>query len=204
MEEYLTVKELSQRIKLAVQTIYNFIHEEKFILGEHYLKPTPKKILFRWSAIKEWMGEGTDVRYSKNRIWSEAEKEIVLTCAHLTLKHIARKFREGGFARSENAIKLFITRKLGCKPRVDYSLTMLSRLLGIDSHTVMRWVSIGLLKAERKGTMRIAAQGGDSYLITPEDAREFVIGYLHLVDFRKVDKYWLTELLTGREIIFTA
>jgi predicted DNA-binding transcriptional regulator AlpA len=57
MEEYLTVKELSQRIKLAVQTIYNFIHEGKFTLGKHYLKPTPKKILFKWSEIKEWMGE---------------------------------------------------------------------------------------------------------------------------------------------------
>ncbi len=57
MEEYLTVKELSQRIKLAVQTIYNFIYEEKFILGEHYLKPTPKKILFKWSEVRKWMGE---------------------------------------------------------------------------------------------------------------------------------------------------
>lgn len=62
MEEYLTVKELSQRIKLAVQTIYNFIHEGKFILGKHYLKPTPKKILFKWSAIQEWMGECTKVQ----------------------------------------------------------------------------------------------------------------------------------------------
>jgi predicted DNA-binding transcriptional regulator AlpA len=62
MEEYLTVKELSQRIKLAVQTIYNFIHDGKFIAKKHYLKPTPKKILFKWSAIKEWMGEGAGVQ----------------------------------------------------------------------------------------------------------------------------------------------
>lgn len=57
MEEYMTVKELSERVKLAQQTIYNFIHLGKFNLGKHYLKPTPKKILFKWSAIKEWMGE---------------------------------------------------------------------------------------------------------------------------------------------------
>jgi len=71
MEEYLTVKELSQRIKLAVQTIYNFIHEEKFILGKHYLKPTPKKILFKWSEIKEWMGEGSQVKGETDEMRSE-------------------------------------------------------------------------------------------------------------------------------------
>ena len=57
MEEYITVKELSERIKLAQQTIYNFIYLGKFALGQHYLKPTPKKILFKWSEIKKWMGE---------------------------------------------------------------------------------------------------------------------------------------------------
>lgn len=55
MEEYLTVMELSQRIKLARQTIYNLIYKNVFILNQHYLKPTPKKVLFKWSAILAWM-----------------------------------------------------------------------------------------------------------------------------------------------------
>ena len=55
MEEYLTVKELSARIKFSRQTLYNLIHKGTFILGKHYLKPTPKKVLFKWSAIKAWM-----------------------------------------------------------------------------------------------------------------------------------------------------
>jgi len=76
MEEYLTVKELSQRIKLAVQTIYNFIHEEKFILGKHYLKPTPKKILFKWSEIQSWIGEGTEVQGAKEQMSSEPKTEV--------------------------------------------------------------------------------------------------------------------------------
>jgi predicted DNA-binding transcriptional regulator AlpA len=75
MEEYLTVKELSQRVKLAVQTIYNFIHEEKFILGKHYLKPTPKKILFKWSEIKEWMGDGAEVQGPTEQIGPEPNTE---------------------------------------------------------------------------------------------------------------------------------
>ncbi len=57
MEEYLTTKELAARIRYSEQTIYNMIHKGTLILGEHYIKPTPKKLLFRWSAMRDWLGE---------------------------------------------------------------------------------------------------------------------------------------------------
>ena len=56
-EEYLTVDELSIRIKYSKQSLYNLIYKGSFVLGKHYLKPSPKKILFKWSQIREWMGE---------------------------------------------------------------------------------------------------------------------------------------------------
>jgi len=55
MEEYLTVPELSTRIKFSRQSLYNLIHKRTFVLGKHFLKPSPKKILFKWSAIQSWM-----------------------------------------------------------------------------------------------------------------------------------------------------
>ena len=62
MEEYLTVKELSERIKLAKQTIYNMIHKKEFVLNKHYYKPKPKIILFKWSAIEKWLkGDNPDL-----------------------------------------------------------------------------------------------------------------------------------------------
>jgi predicted DNA-binding transcriptional regulator AlpA len=57
MEEYLTVKELSDKIRFSRQSLYNLIHKGTFVLGKHYLKPTPKKVLFKWTEIREWMGE---------------------------------------------------------------------------------------------------------------------------------------------------
>ena len=54
-EEYLTVAELSERIKFSKQSIYNMIFKGEFILRQHYLKPRPKKILFKWSAVKYWL-----------------------------------------------------------------------------------------------------------------------------------------------------
>lgn len=59
MEEYLTVNELCDRLKFARQSIYNLIHKKAFILGRHYLKPSPKKVLFKWSAIQEWMEQAS-------------------------------------------------------------------------------------------------------------------------------------------------
>ena len=47
MEEYLTKDELCDRIKYQRQTVYNLIHRKVFIQGKP-LKPTPKKILFKW------------------------------------------------------------------------------------------------------------------------------------------------------------
>lgn len=58
-EEYLTVKELSTKIKFAEQTIYNMIHKGDFIKGLHYIKPRPKKVLFLWTAVATWL-ESTD------------------------------------------------------------------------------------------------------------------------------------------------
>ena len=51
----MTVKELSQQIQFAPQTIYNKIHTGEFVLNIHYYKPSSKKILFIWSAIEEWL-----------------------------------------------------------------------------------------------------------------------------------------------------
>ncbi len=55
----MTIDELCGRIKFQRQTIYNLIHRKMFLPGKHFLKPSPKKILFRWSAIQAWIGEST-------------------------------------------------------------------------------------------------------------------------------------------------
>jgi len=60
MEEYITVYELGERIKFSKQSIYNLIYKKKFILGIHYLKPTPKKILFIWAEVEKWLRQSAD------------------------------------------------------------------------------------------------------------------------------------------------
>lgn len=54
-ETYLTVEELSEKIKYSQQSIYNMIHKGVFIKGTHYIKPSRKKVLFLWTAVHTWL-----------------------------------------------------------------------------------------------------------------------------------------------------
>jgi len=81
MEEYLTVKELIERIKMAPQTIYNKISSKKrkeFLPQIHYVKISRKKILFKWSAILQWMERPMLENESKREIPLKETKPIVL------------------------------------------------------------------------------------------------------------------------------
>jgi hypothetical protein len=58
-EEYLTVKELGLRIKMSPGTIRNLVWQKRLMQNIHYLKPTPRKLLFIWSAIEAWLRGGS-------------------------------------------------------------------------------------------------------------------------------------------------
>ena len=71
MDEYLTTIELSQRIKMAPGTIRNLVWKNDLVEGVHYLKPTPRKLLFVWSAIEAWLhglavAENQPIGHAKN------------------------------------------------------------------------------------------------------------------------------------------
>jgi hypothetical protein len=46
MGEYLTTAELSKRIKMSPGTIRNLVWKKELRENYHYLKPTPRKLLF--------------------------------------------------------------------------------------------------------------------------------------------------------------
>lgn len=55
MAEYLTTLELAERIKMSPGTIRNLVWKNKFTKGVHYFKPTPRKLLFVWSEVQNWL-----------------------------------------------------------------------------------------------------------------------------------------------------
>jgi len=51
------MEELCARIKFKKQSIYNKIYKGELVEGTHFLKPSPRKLLFRWSAMMAWLGD---------------------------------------------------------------------------------------------------------------------------------------------------
>jgi predicted DNA-binding transcriptional regulator AlpA len=75
IEEFLTVAELSEKIKFSKQTIYNLIFKKEFILQQHYLKPRPKKILFKWSAVKVWLENPSAKSTLKDNLLQDGDRK---------------------------------------------------------------------------------------------------------------------------------
>jgi hypothetical protein len=60
--DYISITELCDRITYAPKSVYNMVSQGIFKEGTHYFKPTPRKLLFFWPAIEEWIREGTHGR----------------------------------------------------------------------------------------------------------------------------------------------
>jgi hypothetical protein len=54
-EEYLTIEELSARLKIKSKTVKNKMASGVFRLGTHYFSPVGLGPRFKWSAVVAWL-----------------------------------------------------------------------------------------------------------------------------------------------------
>lgn len=54
-KEYLSLDELCQQIPYRPQTIRNLMSQGILLKGVHYFKPTSRRVVFKWAAIKNWV-----------------------------------------------------------------------------------------------------------------------------------------------------
>jgi len=54
-EEYLTIAELADRLKLKPKTVKNKMAAGAFRLGVHYFRPPGMQARFKWSAVVTWL-----------------------------------------------------------------------------------------------------------------------------------------------------
>jgi hypothetical protein len=52
--EYLSIRELAERIPYSEGTIRNLMSKGQLRIGEHYVKPRGR-VMFRWAAIRTWL-----------------------------------------------------------------------------------------------------------------------------------------------------
>jgi hypothetical protein len=133
---------------------------------------------------------------AKELPWSEAELEILARFAWMSDERIRLKLKAAGYARTVNAIHLKLKRMQFKHGGGFYSANSLAKALGIDSHSVSRWIRAGHLKATLRGTARTGQQHGDIYLIREKDVRRFIVEHPNDIDLRKVDQLWFLDLIT--------
>jgi len=60
-EEYLTIEELSARLKIKPKTIKNKMAAGIFRKGIHYFSPAGLGPRFKWSAVVAWLEQREDI-----------------------------------------------------------------------------------------------------------------------------------------------
>jgi len=136
----------------------------------------------------------------KERAWSPEEERIIFRFGHLPYSGMQRKLAGAGFERSRAAIAVKATR-LRIKSNLEgYSATALATAFGVDSHKVLLWIGRGLLEASRRGTCRRPEQGGDTWWISRDQVKRFVMRCPEEIDLARVEKFWFLDLITDGKI----
>lgn len=151
----------------------------------------------RWKLTRYAGEQGWINRSRREPEWTERELGILERSAHRCPAVIQRHLARIGVKRSETGIVLKRKRMRFLANLQGHSARDVAGCFGVDEHTVIRWVKLGYLDASRRGTARSEVQGGDMYWIKDEAIRDFVVSTVSEIDFRKVDKFWLVDLLAG-------
>jgi hypothetical protein len=199
-----TSRDLSGRsLKPVRYVITPLMHEQikrayEGMTGQGQIRDLAKRLnLPRWKVTKYAQAQGLVAVQKKEPNWSDQELRILEQKAHCCPAVIRRHLKKAGFIRSEVGIVLKRKRMRFVGNFNGQSAKALSYCFGIDVKTVTRWIEKGYLKAKRRGTARTAQQHGDEWFIKDADIKDFVRTYPEFVDFRKVDKVWLIDLLAG-------
>ena len=136
----------------------------------------------------------------KEKPWATHEVQVITDFGHLSYTGIQRKLAEAGFQRSCAGIAVKVTR-LRIKSNLDgYSATSLAAAFGVDAHKVLTWMRRGLLASSRRGTLRRPEQGGDSWWISREQVRRFILRYPEEIDLARVEKFWFLDIITDGKV----
>ena len=171
--------------------------------GYHQTGPVKKLAakfgMSRWRISRRARDMGLARITKKEANWSKPEIKILEKHAYKHPENIKKVLKKAGFHRSVQGIVLK-RRRMHLLQSLDFETAhSLAQCLGVDDHAVVKYIQKGWLKARKRGTKRTASQGGDQWLIKTRNIRQFIIENVSILDFRKIDKFWLVDLLAGGE-----
>lgn len=148
----------------------------------------------RWKISRRATHLGVHIKHKKEPVWSEHELNILKRLAHFLPETIQKELKLYGYSRTLIAIVIKRKRmRLMCnlKGQSAYSL---SQCFGVDEKMIYRWIKNKLLQAQLRETNRTQ----NTYYIKDKWIRTFIIDSVNIIDFRKIDKYWLVDILTKK------
>jgi len=186
--KYVITPEMHIKIKQIYQTL----------TGNGEVRDLASELGFpRWKITRYAIAQGWIARQKKEPDWNERELRILSRSAHLCPERIQKNLKIAGFSRSVIGIVLKRKRMQFLSNLDGHSARSVAEGFGVDDKCITGWINKGYLKARRRGTNRTSHQGGDHWFIKDKWVRDFVVNCTAVVDFRKIDKYWITDLLAG-------
>ena len=162
-----------------------------------YLKALAKRLeMPPWMISKRATQIGALATQKKEPNWTQKERDILQRVAHLSLHRIQFTLKRNGYPRTQQGIQIERKKQRFLQKLNGHSARSVARCFGVDPKTVQRWISVGWLKATQRDTSRTPRQG-EIFYIKDKWIRDFVVDSISIIDFRKVDKYWLVDLLTN-------
>jgi len=126
------------------------------------------------------------------RYWSEAEDRIVERTGHMAPITVQRRLKDAGHHRTVAAIEIRRTKLRAVQNRKGMTALALSECLGIDCHSITNAIRKGRIPAKKRPGYKGETAG---WFIRSKDVKNYIVDYLPQIDFRKIDKYWLVDLL---------
>jgi len=155
-----------------------------------YLKGLSQRIgIPPWRISKRAVELGILPTQKKEPNWTDRELKILELNSHLSLSRIKVNLKKYGFARTEQGIYQKRKSMRFVLALNDYNVASIAMCFGVDAHTVKRWIERKLLKSQKRE--------GSRYYIKRLWIKKFIVENVSIIDFRKIDKYWLVDLLTN-------
>ncbi len=141
---------------------------------------------------------GVVPEHRKLHPWQDWQCQLLEDNAHKSLVAInAMLVRRGAPNRSLVAIRAQM-QDMGLKSRqsrIDagvYCLGQVATLFGVTNDRIKRYITDGMLAAKKRTDITDL-----EYQITAADLRRLLINHTHEINFAKIDKYWLVDVLTN-------
>lgn len=137
-------------------------------------------------TVKRWARQLGLARTKPRRWTPEEDAYLDQNLSRRSVERMALHLRRTVTAVALRAKRLRIT-----KSDEGYTSESLALALGVDGHKVRRWIAGGVLRATRRHTRR----ENDTYYISDNAVRDFVVDYPGEINLRMVDSLWFIDLL---------